>query len=102
MALRAKMAGWSVKWYDRPRADGSQRMAGAGMVEKITDFSEIQRKWLDWADLIYLPDNTRWLDMLEPYRKQGYPILAPSVDAALLETDRKEVRTQCARRASKS
>jgi phosphoribosylamine--glycine ligase len=89
IALRAKLAGWSVKWYDRPRSDGSQRMAGTGMIEKITDFREIQQKWLDWADLIYLPDNTRWIDMLEPYRKQGYPILAPGVDAALLETDRK-------------
>lgn len=88
MAMRAKLAGWQVKWYDRPRPDGGPRLAGMGMIDKITDFGEIQRKWLDWADLIYLPDNTRWLDMLEPYRKQGYPILAPGVEAAKLETDR--------------
>jgi phosphoribosylamine--glycine ligase len=88
MALRAKMAGWSVKWYDKPRADGSARMAGMGMIDKITDFNEIRRKWLDWADLIYLPDNTQWLDMLEPYRLQGYPILAPGVAAAEMELNR--------------
>ena len=88
MALRAKLAGWQVKWYDAPRKDGGARLAGIGMVDKISDFAEIQCKWLDWADLVYLPDNTRWLDMLEPYRRQGYPILAPGVEAAKLETDR--------------
>ena len=88
MALRAKMAGWAVKWYDKPRADGGPRLAGTGMIDKITDFSSIQAKWLDWADLIYLPDNARWLDMLEPYRLKGYPILAPGVEAAKLELDR--------------
>ena len=52
------------------------------MIQKIDDFNELRRKWFDWADLIYLPDNTHWLDMLDPYRSQGYPILAPSMDAA--------------------
>ena len=88
MALRAKMAGWTVKWYDKPRADGGPRLAGTGMIDKITDFAEIQRKWLDWADLIYLPDNTQWIDMLEPYRLKGYPIIGAGVDACLMETDR--------------
>lgn len=89
MAMRAQMAGWMVKYYDRPRADGSPRLAGRGIIDKISDFGEIQRKYLEWADLIYLPDNVHWIDMLEPYRKQGYPILAPSVEAAALELDRK-------------
>ena len=88
MAMRARLAGWQVRWYDAPRRDGTQRMAGVGMVDKVADFAELQRKWLDWADLIYLPDNAKWLDMLEPYRRQGYPILAPSVDAAQLELNR--------------
>ena len=88
MALRAQNAGWDVKWYDAPRKDGTPRLSGKGMVEKIDDFNEIKKKWMDWADLIYLPDNTRWLDMLEPYRQLGYPILAPSAEAAKLETDR--------------
>ena len=88
MALRAKMAGWQVKLYDKPRADGGPRLAGTGMIDKITDFSSIQAKWLDWADLIYLPDNTQWIDMLEPYRLKGYPIIGAGVDACLMETDR--------------
>lgn len=88
MAMRAQLAGWTVKWWDMPRKDGSIRRAGEGMIEKISDFNEIKRKWLDWADLIYLPDNVIYTDMLEPYRKAGYPIFAASSDAANLELDR--------------
>lgn len=88
MALRAKLAGWQIKWYDKPRPDGGPRLAGTGMIDKIQDFNEIRAKWLDWADLIYLPDNTQWIDMLEPYRLQGYPILGAGVQACLMETDR--------------
>ena len=88
MAIRAKLSGWDIRWWDRPRPDGSPRLAGMGMIDKIQDFNEIKRKWLDWADLIYLPDNVLWTDMLEPYRLQGYPILAPSPAAAALELDR--------------
>ena len=88
MALRAQLAGWDVRWYDKPRPDGAPRLAGMGMIKKITDFNELRRKWLDWADLIYLPDNVHWLDMLDPYFKQGYPILGPSKEAAALELDR--------------
>ena len=88
LAMRAKAAGWTVKWYDRPRQGGLPRLAGTGMIDKIEDFNELRAKWLDWADLIYLPDNSRWLDMLDPYHKQGYPILAPTADAAQLELNR--------------
>jgi phosphoribosylamine--glycine ligase len=87
MVLRAQLAGWQVKWWDRPRKDGP-RLAGRGMIEKVTDYNEIQRKWLDWADLIYLPDNANHIAMLEPYRKQGYPILAPGIEAQQMELNR--------------
>ena len=88
MAMRAKMAGWTVKAYTKPRKGGEQDISGRGLVDLITDFNEIRTKWLDWADLIYLSDNTRWLDMLEPYRLQGYPILAPGTEAAEMELNR--------------
>ena len=88
MAIRARISGWDVQWYDRPRPDGSPRRAGEGMFKKIQEFTEIQRKWLDWADLIYMPDNVYWVDFLEPYRLKGYPILAASPAAAKLELDR--------------
>ena len=71
LLMRAQAAGHSVKWYDKSKKDGSRPTAGNGIVPKIEDFSELQRKWLDWADLIWLPDNTAYLDMLEPYRRRG-------------------------------
>jgi phosphoribosylamine--glycine ligase len=88
MALRAQLAGWQVKWFDKARNDGQPRLAGTGMIDKIKDFNELRAKWMDWADLIYLPDNIFYLDFMEPYRLKGYPILAPSPDAAALEVDR--------------
>jgi phosphoribosylamine---glycine ligase len=33
MALRAQLAGWDVRWYDKPRPDGSPRLAGMGMIK---------------------------------------------------------------------
>ena len=98
MAIRARLSGWQVKWYDKPRQDGLPRLAGLGMFEKIEDFNDIKRKYLDWADLIYLPDNAQWIDMLEPYRLKGYPILAPGVIAASMELDR-EVGQKAMRKA---
>ena len=88
MALRSQLAGWDVRWWDKPRSYGLPRLAGTGMVNKISDFDEIKRKWLDWADLIYLPDNVLYTSMLEPYRLAGYPILGASKNAANLEIKR--------------
>ena len=64
MALRAKNAGWQVKWFDKARPDGTPRLAGMGMIEKIDDWNEIPKKWMDWADLIYLPDNVFYLSLI--------------------------------------
>lgn len=88
MALRAQNAGWQVKWFDRARPDGLPRLAGKGMVDKIDDWNDIPKKWMDWADLIYLPDNVHYLQFMEPYQQKGYPILAPTIEAAALELDR--------------
>lgn len=88
IAMRAQWAGWKVKWYDKARKDGTQRQAGLGIVEKIEDWGEVRSKWLDWADLIYLPDNNTHIEVFDQYRTRGLPILAPSLEAAALELDR--------------
>lgn len=88
--MRAQMYGHEVLYWNARRKDGTERRAGEHIVPIITEFRDIQRKWLDWADLIYLPDNIEYLDMLEPYRVRGYPIFGPSVEAAQLELDRGE------------
>ena len=86
--MRCQQFGHEVKWYDRPRDNGTPRRAGEGIIEKIRDYDALRKKWIGWADMIYLPDNAHYLDMLEPFRKIGYPIFAPSVEAAELELNR--------------
>ena len=88
MAMRARDAGWSVKWWVKPFKNGDNCRVGEGIIPRIQDFSEIRGKWLDWADLIYCPDNVCYVPMLDPYLKQGYPILAPSIEAADMEINR--------------
>lgn len=90
ICMRAQQSGWDVRWWDMTRDSGEPRRAGNGIVPKITDFNELKRKWLDWADLVYVPDNCKYLDFLEPYRLRGYPIFGPSAEAANLELNRGE------------
>lgn len=86
--MRCQQWGHEVLWYDRPRPNGEDRHAGEGIVPKLRDFDALRKKWLGWADLIFLPDNTAYLDMLEPYRKIGYPIFGCNLAAVEWELDR--------------
>lgn len=87
-AMRCQAWGHEVLWFDEKRKDGTDRLAGRGIVPKIVDYQQLRKKYIDWADLIVLPDNTKYLDMLEPFRQLGYPIFGPSAEAAKLELDR--------------
>lgn len=75
-------------WYDRPRKDGTPRMAGHGIIDKVKDFDDLRKKWIGWAELIWVVDNVIYLDMMEPYRKMGYPIFGCNIEGAKLELDR--------------
>lgn len=85
--MRCQDHGHEVIWWDRRRKDGSVRMAGKGIVPRLVDYDKLPH-YIEWADLIVLADNTCYLDLLEPYRQRGYPIVGPSVEAANLELDR--------------
>lgn len=87
-AMRCVEWGHEVRWYDKPRKDNTPRRAGEGIIEKIRDFDDLRKKWIGWADLIFLPDNTYYLDLLEPFRQIGYPIFGCSLAAAEWELDR--------------
>lgn len=86
--MRWQLSGHEVKWFDRKREDGTPRRAGEGIVDKIKNFDDLRKKWIGWADMIYIPDNVAYIDMLEPYRKLGYPIFGPGIEATKLELDR--------------
>ncbi len=88
LCMRAQEWGHEVIWFDQNRKDGAHRMSGRGIIPKLVDFEQLRKKWIGWADLIYLPDNTAYLDLLEPYRKIGYPIYGCNVAASDWELDR--------------
>jgi len=87
--MRCQLAGHEVMWFDQKRKDGSVRLAGTGIVPKLHDYDALRKKWLGWADLIFFADNAHYTDLVEPYRKMGYPVFGPSPDAADLELNRK-------------
>ena len=83
-ALRCKAAGHEVKLFIAPDKNGERIPVGDGMVEKINDWT----KWMRWANLVVLSDNTRYIAALEPYRKFGYPIFGSNLAAQAMELDR--------------
>ena len=86
--LRCEEFGHQTIWYDQPFAGGEPRRAGEGMIRKIKTIDEVFNKWCDWADLIYMPDNTNYVTRLDLLRPNGYPIFAASAEAAKMELDR--------------
>lgn len=88
--MRAQQYGHEVMWWDRIGKDGKPSRAGDGIVPKLTDFEALRKKWLGWADLIWLTQNNFYLDMLEPYRRLGYPVYGSNLEGAKWEIDRAE------------
>ena len=88
LCMRWQQQGHTVKWYDQPRPGGIVRRSGEGIIDKISDFNALRKKWIGWADLIYTPDNVCYIDLLEPYRRIGYPIFGCNLEAVEWELDR--------------
>lgn len=85
LALRCKAAGHTVRIFIRHNKDGSRSEVGdGGLVDRVPHWEP----HMQWADLIFLTDNTFYIPMLENYRVKGYPIFGPSMDANLWEQDR--------------
>lgn len=87
-AMRCIEWGHDVVWFTAKRDDRSKETVGEGIVPRLYDLDVVRKKKLGWADLIFLTDNTKYTDMLEPFRKDGYPIFGPSPEASELELDR--------------
>jgi phosphoribosylamine--glycine ligase len=83
-ALRAESQGHEVRLWMANDKTGQPYSVGDGLVEKVADW----RSSMNWADLIVLSDNARYMSDLEPYRKQGYPIFGPGKEGASWELER--------------
>ena len=80
--MRARDQGHAVKWYI-PDAERTKHI-GKGLVERVADW----REWARWADIIFMPDNTTFLALLEPYRRMGAKIVGATVESAAWELNR--------------
>ena len=81
-ALRCQAAGHKVRWFISER----KMPVGEGLVEIVKDW----REHVAWADLVFTPDNLKYLRELDAWRKRDpkKPIIAPCVEGAAWETDR--------------
>jgi phosphoribosylamine--glycine ligase len=84
IALRAKGYGHSVRLYTRHNKDGSRCETGDGLVPKVKEWEPS----MNWADLIFVTDNTLYIRRLEEYRDKGYPIFGCNIEGQKWEQDR--------------
>jgi phosphoribosylamine-glycine ligase len=82
--LRCQAAGHAVKWYvpPKPRLDP----IGRGLIERVPEW----RPWVQWADLIFLTDNTLWMrdmDMLRRHQSTPF-VVGATEEVADWELDR--------------
>lgn len=80
--MRCQAAGHDVRWYIAER----KLPVGQGLVRVVDDW----RDWMNWADLVFTPDNLKFLRELDAWRKRDPKkvIIAPCVEGASWETDR--------------
>ena len=79
-ALRCKADSHQVKWF----ISDQKAMAGRGLIERVPDW----RPWMVWADIVFLPDNLKYLRELDFWRAKGVKIIGPSVEGAAWELNR--------------
>lgn len=81
--MKCQEAGHVVRWYI---SEPKNHHYGKGLVKRVDDWHD----HTGWADLIFTPDNLKFLRDLDMLRKRDprKMIIAPSVEAASWETDR--------------
>ena len=86
-ALRAQDQGHTVHWFIR-RVERTKDI-GRGMLKPPCRFVETWQDWMRWADIVVLPDNTKYLREIDAYRKRdGVLVVGATADAAAWELDR--------------
>jgi phosphoribosylamine--glycine ligase len=85
-ALRAVDCGHKVKHYipERP----ATKYIGAGLSDVVRDY----KSWINWADLIFLPDNIHYQTLTDRLKRQdgGPAVFGATAESAAWEIDRKK------------
>jgi phosphoribosylamine--glycine ligase len=85
-ALRAKAAGWDVRWYRF--SNGKPIRDGEGFGLTIVDDWRGSIPWVGKDGLIWLSGNFRFLQELDRFREFGFNIFGPTAASAALEIKR--------------
>ena len=86
IALRAQAWGHTVRMFQRHNKDGSRSEVGDGLVQRVPHWEP----HMNWADLIFVADNIKYIHQLERYQKEGYPIFGCNVEGQTWEQDREK------------
>jgi phosphoribosylamine-glycine ligase len=81
--LRSMSEGAQVRWFIRNKPEG-QITVGDGLVQKVQHWEQ----HMNWADLVFLPDNAVYMLDLDKWRQRGYPIYGANSFTAQWELDR--------------
>lgn len=85
LALRAQAWGHEVRLFIAPdKGTGERKPVGDGLVKRVNQWEPS----MNWADLIFVAYNTKYIHNLEGYRDRGYPIIGPNKETTLWERDR--------------
>jgi phosphoribosylamine--glycine ligase len=84
-ALRCQWAGHEVKLFIPRLSEGELCFdVGDGLVPKVPEW----QPHMKWADLILVTGNDKYVNELEPFFREGYPIVGTNRESAQLELDR--------------
>jgi phosphoribosylamine--glycine ligase len=80
--MRCQDAGHKVKWWVKPSPKSKD--VGVGIAERVAD----PREWAKWADLIFMADNTMYVEGMDTWRKAGWPVVGACPLTCEWELDR--------------
>lgn len=83
-ALRCMAEGHEVRIFMGVDKFGNRSKVGDGLLNKLTDWKPSMK----WADLIMVSDNVKYINQLEKYRNEGYPIFGPNIETTNWELER--------------
>jgi phosphoribosylamine--glycine ligase len=81
--LRSMAEGAQVRWFIRNKPEG-QITVGDHLVQKVQHWEQ----HMNWADLVFLPDNAVYMADLDKWRQRGYPVYGANGFTAQWELDR--------------
>ena len=83
--LRSMAAGHQVKWFVKPRPSNNPDVGkGFKGLERVDNWVA----HVKWAELIFCTSNDDYIERLAHFKRQGFPVFAPSVESTKLEVSR--------------